>query len=200
MSHEISTLDPRWNLARWAALALLGLLLVAAPSSVTAQDGTGIAVVDAGRVFQESEYGLSLLERLKVLRETKQTEGLTKQEEAKALQDRISQGSLALSPEKLEELQKDLEERMIDLQRFETDAKREIDQASSQAMGSFNQLIMPVIDSVGREQGFTLIFNKFEAGLLFASEQVDITDAVIQRFDTENPAASAEAADSQPSE
>ena len=176
-----------------AVLALA--IALALPAAGLAQGGQAIAVVDAGRVFQESEYGKSLLEDLKQLREQKRSEGQTMQDDAKALQDRIAQSRLALSPEKLEELQKELEQKVIDLQRFEDDAKRDIDEASTGAMTDFNSQIMPVIDQVARAQGFALIFNKYEAGLLFADEQVDITEAVITRFNEQQPATQAAAAD-----
>ena len=197
MSHQRNRMHPRRILVRTAGVAALVVAaLTAVPGSLRAQAASGIGVVDAGRVFQESAYGQSLLNGLKELREQKRSEGAAKQDDAKALQDRIEQGRLALSPEKLEELQKELEEKVIALQRFEDDAKREIDVASNEAMTSFNSQIMPVIDSVGREQGFVLIFNKFEAGLLFADEKVDITDAVIARFDQQQ----AEAGATEPSE
>ncbi len=186
----------RRNRARLPLAAALGLAVVLIlPAAGRAQDGPSIAVVDAGRVFQESQYGTNLLEELKQLREQKRAEGQVKQGDAKALQDRITQSRLALSPEKLEELQKELEQKVIALQRFEDDAKREIDEASTTAMTEFNAQIMPVIDQVAREKGFALIFNKYEAGLLFAHEQVDITDTVIARFDETNPPASAPTTD-----
>ncbi len=198
MSHEILLLFRRSHLVRaLSGVALVAVSLCALPAVARAQGAAGIGVVDAGRVFQESDYGLSLLADLKDLREKKQVTGRSLQETAKSLQDRIEQGRLALSPDKIEELQKELEEKVIELQRFEDDAKREIDLASSQAMTSFNQQIMPVIDIVGREEGFTLIFNKYEAGLLFADETVDITEAVITRFNEQHPAPTA---DAEPSE
>ena len=43
---------------------------------------------------------------------------------------------------------------------------------------------MPVIETVGQERGLTLIFNKFQSGLVFADQGVDITDEVIRRFNT----------------
>ena len=42
---------------------------------------------------------------------------------------------------------------------------------------------MPVINQVGKEHGFTLIFNKFESGLIYADEAIDITTSIIQRLD-----------------
>lgn len=202
MSQRSVSLHPGRIFVRWSgAMALVGLMVALWPVAATAQAtaGANIGVVDAGRVFQTSKYGLGLLEGLKQLREQKQAEGLAKQEDAKELQDRITQSRLALSPEKLEELEKELEEKVIALQRFESDAQREIEKASEQAMASFNQLIMPVINEVGQEAGLTLIFNKFEAGLLFAHPSLDITDRVIARFDEQSEAAAAAAAgDSEP--
>ncbi len=43
---------------------------------------------------------------------------------------------------------------------------------------------MPVIDDIGKERGLTLIFDKFQSGLVYAADEVDITDDVIQRFNT----------------
>jgi Skp family chaperone for outer membrane proteins len=43
---------------------------------------------------------------------------------------------------------------------------------------------MPVIDEVGREQKLQLIFNKFQSGLVYAEETLDITDLVLRRFNT----------------
>jgi outer membrane protein len=193
MNHQYPVSQPaRRRSGLRVGLALAALVALVAPVAGLAQDGN-IGIVDAGRVFQESQVGLDLLEHLKQLREQKQAEGAAMQTEAKELQDRITQSRLALSPEKLEELQKELEEKVIELQRFDDDARREIDKASNEAMGAFNEQIMPVISEIGKQRGFTVIFNKFEAGLLFADEQVDITDEVIALFDQQNAPAPGEA-------
>jgi hypothetical protein len=52
---------------------------------------------------------------------------------------------------------------------------------------------------VAKEQGFQLVFNKFQSGLLYADGGSDITDAVITKFNTQiatapKPAAGAPAA------
>jgi len=51
--------------------------------------------------------------------------------------------------------------------------------------------IKPVIDGIGKEMGLAAIFNKFESGLVYASETIDITDTVIKRFNEAQPAAAA---------
>ena len=36
--------------------------------------------------------------------------------------------------------------------------------------------------AIGKEMGLAAIFNKFESGLVYASDAIDITDTVIKRF------------------
>ena len=48
---------------------------------------------------------------------------------------------------------------------------------------AIEERVMPLIAEIGEEQGFTLIFNKFEdSGLLWATPGADITDLVLERF------------------
>lgn len=172
--------------ARLLSLAVPAALALALPTAAAGQatsDLSGVAVVDAGRIFRESEVGKTLLEGLKVLRESKRGEREGREARAKELQDQITQGRLSLSADKLAELEKELEDQLIALERFDSDSRREIDKASEEAMTRFNNRIMPVIEELGEEQGLTLIFNKFEAGLLFAHDRIDITQEVIERFD-----------------
>ncbi len=42
---------------------------------------------------------------------------------------------------------------------------------------------MPVINQAGKDLGYTLIFRKFESGLIYADEAIDITTIIIQRLD-----------------
>ena len=42
--------------------------------------------------------------------------------------------------------------------------------------------MMPIITEAGTELQYTLIFNKFSSGLLYAKEEVDITDLILERY------------------
>jgi hypothetical protein len=44
-------------------------------------------------------------------------------------------------------------------------------------------------DALGKEMGIAVIFNKFESGLVYASDAIDLTDMVIQRFNAAYPGA-----------
>ena len=159
------------------ALLLVGLALPAAAQ-------TKIAVIDVQRVVAESDPGKESLQQLRTLQEQKITEGRNLQVELDALREQFNKQRFTLSEEKLAEMSGQVESRTIALQRFEDDATRELDEARRTALGRLEERIMPVIDEVGRERGLTLIFNKYQSGLVYADEAVDITDDVIRRFNT----------------
>jgi len=157
------------------------ILLVAA---VPASAQMNIAVIDVQRVVTESDPGKEALQKLKELQDAKIEQGRGMQQELATMQEQISKQQFTLSEERLAELRKQIEDRGIALQRFQDDAERELDEARRMELGGLEGRIIPVINQVGTEKGYTLIFNKFQSGLVYADEAVDITDDVIRRFNT----------------
>ncbi len=157
---------------------------VALLAATTAAAQAKIAVIDIQRVVTESDPGKESLGKLKGLQDAKIAEGRSIQEQADALREQLSKQQFTLAADKLEALQKQLEDKGIQLGRFQDDAQRELDDARRVALEGLEARILPVIDAVGKERGMTLIFNKFQSGLVYADEAVDITDEVIRRFNT----------------
>ena len=173
----------------WAC-GLLALFLVGIWSPVAAQEAgttavseTGLAVIDVQRLLTESIAGKEALEELRKLRDQRQSEMQDQQREITDYRSRIAEGRLSLSTEKLQELEKTLEERVITFGRFQDDADRELQKKRDEAFGEIEQQIMPIIVKAGAEMGFTAIFNKYQSGLLFAKETIDVTDEVLKLYD-----------------
>jgi outer membrane protein len=157
-------------------------MILAAALPAAAQ--TKVAVIDVQRVVSESDPGKEALQQLKTLQDAKVAEGQTMQQEINALQEQLNKQRFTVSEDKLAEMSKQLENKNIAMRRFEDDAKRELEDARRKQLGGLEAKILPIINAIGQEQGFTLIFNKFQSGLVYADEAVDITDEVIQRFNT----------------
>lgn len=160
----------------------LTMLLVFAAMPALAQ--VNVAVIDVQRVVTESDPGKEALGQLKSLQDAKLEEGRRVQTELDALRDQFTKQRFTLSEEKLAELNKQIEDKGIALRRFQDDAQRELEDARRKALDGLELKIMPIIEAIGREQGLTLIFNKFQSGLVYADETVDITNDVIRRFNT----------------
>jgi outer membrane protein len=160
------------------------LLVVTALALPAAAQQATVAVIDVQRVVTDSDPGKESLQRLRTLQDEKIAEGRNLQSELEALRDQVTKQRLTLSEQKLAEMTGQIEDKTIALQRFEDDAKRSLEEARRTALGRLEERIMPIINEIGKERGFTLIFNKFQSGLVYADETVDITDDVIRRFNT----------------
>jgi outer membrane protein len=170
-----------------AAAALLALALpAAARAQQPAPQPAGpikIAIIDTEKILLSSATGKKALADLKKLQEQKEGEIRAKAAELKELQTKITEGRLSLAQDKLAELGKQYEEKEIALRRFQDDATRELNKRRDEVLAQIDQQVMPVINKTGKELGYTLIFRKFESGLIYADEAVDITNVIIQRLD-----------------
>ncbi len=170
------------------AVAALALLALPAPLAAQAVSPPKVAVIDVGRILTDSKLGQGAVQKLRELQESKRGQDKAKQDAIKDLQNRLAEGRLSLSDERLAEMQKELEEKVIELQRFRDDADREMQKARDRAFEEIEKKVMPLINQIGNERGYTLIFNKFQSGLVFARDEVDITDVILERFDQQQGA------------
>jgi len=190
---SVKTSSPRFagaplRLALAAALALgagaahaQGAPAPAAP--VRPLGSIKIAVINTEQILLESQAGKKAMADLKKAQEQKEAEIERQQKEIRDLQAKIDEGRLSLAQDKLADLEKQLEDKVTVIRRMQEDASKDLNKRKDDILGSIDQRVMPVINQVGKEQGYTLIFRKFESGLIYADEAIDITSAVIKRLD-----------------
>jgi outer membrane protein len=150
-----------------------------------------VAVVDVQRVLTTSNPGKAAYERLKKMQEDRIARAKTMDEDVRKLDADIAAKRISLSEDKLAEMGKQLADKKIVMQRFAQDADREVGEARDKALAELETRIKPVIDGLGKEMGLAAIFNKFESGLVYASDAIDVTDAVIKRLNETSGTAAA---------
>jgi outer membrane protein len=163
-------------------LCTLLVVCLAAPAAM-AQEAQKLAVIDVNRIMTDSARGKAVLDELEQFQKER-SEGLkTLNDEIVDLQSRYQEGRLSLAEDKLVELEAQIEDRTRALQRAQEDAQRELQKRRGEDIKQIEQQVFPIINAVGREFGYTMIFNKFQSGLVYADDNVDITELVIQRLD-----------------
>ena len=161
-------------------LALPGLLAILLPAALAAQQKIG--VIDVASILRDSEPGKQAIAQLEQAGKAKEDELLAKKQAFDDLQKRYQETRLTLSDDKVAEMQKQIEDMTIELRRAQDDAQREFQKLQGEAFGKIETDVLPIINAIGKEMGFSLLFNKFESGLVYADEATDITQLVIQRF------------------
>jgi outer membrane protein len=155
----------------------------ASPAAAPVQSAVKIGVIDTEKILLSSLTGKNALASLKTLQETLENDIKRMQEEIKGLQARINDGRQSLPQDQLAQFTKQLEEKLIAVRRKQDDSTRNLNKKRDEVLADIDKKVMPVISQMGKEMGYTAIFRKFESGLIYADEAIDVTALVIQRLD-----------------
>jgi outer membrane protein len=172
-------------------LVSIAMAALAAPLFAQTTVPARVACIDVQKVLTTSTAGKAAYDKLKKLQDDRVAKMQKMDEEVKALANELQTKKLSLSEEKQAEMAKTITDKQTALQRYAQDADKEVSEARDKALQELDGKIKPIIDSIGKEMGLAAIFNKFESGLIYASDAIDITDTVIKRFNEANPAAAA---------
>jgi len=166
------------------AASLVAVVAIAQAPGAAPAGSVRIAVIDVERLVRDSALGKEAFNRVKKVNDEKKAEADRLQKDLRDLEQKLADQGQALSDEKRDQLQKQYQEKAIDFKSFQEKASRDLDQAQKKELADLERRVFPVITQLGKERGYTLIFNKFQSGLVFADDTADITDDVLKRFNT----------------
>ncbi|MFC2171973.1 OmpH family outer membrane protein [Acidobacteriota bacterium] len=141
-----------------------------------------VGICDTMQVLRESEEGKRRLEIYQKLAEKKEAELDSITQEVNRLQDQLKQLGTSIREDRRTDLERRLEDKVIEGTRKKKDAERELALMLDDIQEQMAKLIMPIIQEVGRDQGFSVIFNAQQAGVLYFDDTVEMTHEVIRRF------------------
>lgn len=121
------------------------------------------------------------------------------QEEIKAIEDTIlkekasleklgevlQKQSMMLTDSVRREKEKDFLRRQRDYERQVKDSKSEVQLKEAELTNEILEDLIPAIQEYGKKNGYTVIFEKNERNILFASETIDLTDKIIAIYDVQ---------------
>ncbi len=168
---------------KWLCVSLL--LLFALPAF--AQNVGTIAVVDGEKVLRDSEPGKKLFAEVKALRDKKQQEIEQRQGSIQSMQDKLTKEKDILSPDAQEKRKAEIQKALTEAKRFREDSEQEIQGKLDTAMGSMQDKLIPMIQKLGQEKGYSIIVGK--QFTIWHDPKYDITEEVIKRFNESQAAA-----------
>lgn len=147
-----------------------------------------IAVIDVQRVLSQSTAGKAATAKLKQLQDARLSKAKVMDEELRKLNSQLTAAGAALTAASRAELERQIADKRLAVQRFAEDADKEIGTTGNRELQALESRIKPVVDGVGKEMALAAIFNKFDSGLVYVNDALDITDTVITRFNAAQPA------------
>jgi len=79
------------------------------------------------------------------------------------------------------QLERQMEDRTLQYQRLEQDVQQELGQRQAELVEPITVIVRQIIDTLGREEGYSLIFNISQSGLVYFDPIIDVTDEIIRR-------------------
>jgi outer membrane protein len=141
-----------------------------------------IGYVDIQRALNESDAG----KKAKVIMESEygkfQTEIARRRKELQDFQETMQKQGMMLSEQARKEKERDYQNKVKDAKRWTEDRQAELKQKEVELTKAALQGLGAVVKKLGEEEKFTLILEKNELFILYASGAIDLTDRVIELF------------------
>jgi len=174
--------------SRQMLVALLAGLSLLAPRIAHAAE-LKIAYVDLQRAFAEVDEGKAAKAKLEQLRDAKQKELDKEQEALKKEKDTFEKQMATMTDTARQQQGTELQKKLYDLQQRFEKGRAELAQTERETLSGILGKMQPIIQTIAQRDGFTMVFEKTDSGLLYAPASLDITNELIRLFNEKNKVA-----------
>ncbi|MCA1933226.1 MAG: OmpH family outer membrane protein [Calditerrivibrio sp.] len=144
-----------------------------------------IAVFNMQKALDESLAGKDAVESMKKEYQALQKDIDTKSMELKKMQDELNAQSAILSEDAKQAKMDDYQKKLKSLQTTIKDANDDFKKKEQMLVNKIANELRDVVEKLGKELGYSVIFEKREAGVLYNADASDITNLVVERYDKE---------------
>ena len=142
-----------------------------------------IAYIDIQRAINECNAGKDAKKAITKEVEKFQRLIADKQKELQTMKESLEKQVLMLTPEARANKEKEYQSKLREFQRWGEDTQNEMNQKRAEMERQISIALVKVIQKLGADEGYTLILEKNENIVLFASKAIDLTDRAIKAFD-----------------
>lgn len=145
-------------------------------------DVAKIGVVDFQRILEVSSPGKSAQAEIKSRGEEMEADLKEKGTELEELKKRLEREVLVMSKEMREEKEREFRIKINDFKSLETKYKEEFKVLNNRLVNRIKKDVFELIEDIGKKEGYLLIFEKREAGVMYSPNAIDITDKLIPLY------------------
>jgi len=174
---------------------LWGIALVASVLAVPAWAQTKIAVVDYGRLVEESPQAKVALEAIRNEFTPRQREVENQAVSLKAKEDKLTKDGATMSPEQRARAEKELRDGARDLQQKRAEVQDDFNARRNEEMSRLQRTLIEEVRNYAKAQNFDLVIAD---GVIYSVPTLDITPAILSSLQARAPKPAAGAAPAAP--
>jgi outer membrane protein len=173
----------------------LGLAFLAAVFAMPAWAETKIAVVDYGRLVEESPQAKSAMEAIRTEFTPKQRELETLANTLKSKQDKLEKDGPTMTADQRSRADKELRDGARDLQQKRAELQDDFTARRNEEMSRLQRALIDEVRSYAKAQNFDLVIAD---GVIYSTAALDITPAILSAMKAKAPKATGSAAPTKP--
>ena len=163
-------------------ISLLLFVLFCMPVSSMAVDALKIGCIEFQKVLNESDAGKKAKTDLEILVKSKQTTIDEKGKTIEKMKADLEKQASVLSAEAKKSKEEELEKVLREYQRLVQDSQTEVKKKELELTDAIIKDMRQLVEKIGEEGGYTLIMEKTGGMVLYSTKDIDLTDAVIKRY------------------
>ncbi len=144
-----------------------------------------IGCLDIQKAMNECNAGKEAKKTISKEMEKLQRLFAEKQKELQTMKETLDKQAPMLAQDARVTKEKEFQTKVRDYQRWLEDNQKEIQQKGLELERKILADIQKVVQKMGMDEGYTLVLEKNENIVFFASKSIDLTDRVIKIFDTQ---------------
>jgi len=170
------------RLAICTVSAALAVLISGILSRAARAEDLKLGFVDLQRALMETEEGRKARADLKKIFDQKQKELDEQQSDLKKKIDDLDKRRTLLGADKVKQIEGELQGQMQKVQQTYMRHQQELSAKEQEATGKIFERMQRIIAKISVTENFTMVFDRQQAGLVFAKPHLDLTNEVIRRY------------------
>ena len=147
-------------------------------------DVAKIGVVSFQKILEKSDAGKMAMAEINKRGKEMEANLKIKGEEIDATKKKLEREALVMSKEMLEQKEREIRISINDFKTLKNKYMADFKQHEARLVRDIQKEVLEVVTEMGKKEGFLVIFEKREAGVLYSPDTIDITDRLIQRYNT----------------
>ena len=172
--------DRGWRRGWLSLVAAVGMLMVS--TSWAADPTVKVGFVDIQAVISQSKEGQAARSKVAAEAGEKQKEISAKEAEIKQMDAEFQKQGPILSDAAKKDREEEIRRRLRDLKRLTEDFNRDLAKRETEFINELLRDVTTVVRDYGKEKGFTLIVERGQGGVIYGSDQSDLTKEILDRY------------------
>ncbi len=162
--------------------AVLAAALALAP--VAARADVKLGFVDMKRALNEVDEGKAAKAQLKKDFDLKQKTLDEKQDELKRMKADFDKQAVVMSDQAKRDKQAEYERKMVETQQLFMQLQKDLSDREREVTSGIFEKMSGIIREIAEAEGFTMVFEKDQSGLLYAPISLDVTNELIRKYNS----------------